>query len=148
MGMKITKTHFQIELSYRTANAVGSGGSGIPLIGDWKYNIVRTLAARSWGCRNAHGLHSHMLSGMTVIAQKSGRATRLSEKKRSIYKSLQQYFWSMNKEFFQRKISELNDDKLIDLLRTTNNSSNTEIFELARQEAERRKLNFEIQNPP
>jgi len=54
----------------------------------------------------------------------------------------------MNKEFFQRKISELNDDKLIDLLRTTNNSSNTEIFELARQEAERRKLNFEIQNPP
>jgi len=85
---------------------------------------------------------------MTVIAEKSGRATRLSEKKRSIYKSLQQYFWSMNKEFFQRKISELNDDKLIDLLRTTNNSSNTEIFELARQEAERRKLNFEIQNPP
>src|SRR5258708_38362683 len=54
----------------------------------------------------------------------------------------------MNKEFFQRKIGELTDAKLIDLLRTTNNSSNVEVFELARQEAQRRKLNFEIHNHP
>ena len=33
-------------------------------------------------------------------------------------------------------------------MRTTNNSSNVEVFELARQEAQRRKLNFEIHNHP
>ena len=50
----------------------------------------------------------------------------------------------MDKEFFDRKIKELTDDKLIDLLQKTDNERNPEIFNLAKKEAELRKLNFEL----
>jgi hypothetical protein len=49
----------------------------------------------------------------------------------------------MDKEFFQRKIKELTDDKLIDLLQKTSNEFNLDIVELAKEEAERRNLPFE-----
>lgn len=52
----------------------------------------------------------------------------------------------MDKEFFQRKIKELPDDKLIDLLQKTTNEFNPEIFGIAKEEAERRNLKFELTN--
>lgn len=45
----------------------------------------------------------------------------------------------MNKEFFERKVSELSDDKLQDLLKLRNDA-NREIIELAIEEAEKRGL--------
>jgi hypothetical protein len=50
----------------------------------------------------------------------------------------------MDKEFFQRKIKELTDDRLIDLLQKTSGESNPDIFELAIEEAGRRNLKFEL----
>jgi hypothetical protein len=50
----------------------------------------------------------------------------------------------MDKEFFQRKIKELTNDKLIDLLQQTSNESSSDIFELANEEAEQRNLKFEL----
>src|SRR5687768_14440080 len=50
----------------------------------------------------------------------------------------------MDKEFFQRKIKELTDDKLIDLLQKTGGGSNPDIFELAKDEAEGRNVKFEL----
>ncbi len=50
----------------------------------------------------------------------------------------------MDKEFFERKIKELADDKLIDLLRKTGNDANPDIFDLAKKEAELRKLKFDL----
>jgi|APTNR8051073442_1049403.scaffolds.fasta_scaffold00005_354 hypothetical protein len=50
----------------------------------------------------------------------------------------------MDKEFFERKIKELTDDKLIDLLEKTSNKSNPDIFDLAKKEAESRKLVFNL----
>jgi hypothetical protein len=50
----------------------------------------------------------------------------------------------MDKEFFERKIKELTDDKLIDLLRKTGNEANPDIFHLAKKEAELRKLQFDL----
>lgn len=49
----------------------------------------------------------------------------------------------MDKEFFQSKIKELTDDKLIDLLQKTSNKSNTDIYEPTKKEAERRNLKFD-----
>jgi len=48
----------------------------------------------------------------------------------------------MDKEFFQRKIKELTDDKLIDLLQKTSGGSNPDIFELANKEADERNIKF------
>ena len=50
----------------------------------------------------------------------------------------------MNAEFYQRKIKELSDEKLLDLIRTTNNQRNNEIFGLAKEEADRRNLTFDL----
>jgi len=50
----------------------------------------------------------------------------------------------MDKEFLQRKIKELPDDKLIDLLQKTSGGSNPDIFELAKDEAEGRNVKFEL----
>lgn len=50
----------------------------------------------------------------------------------------------MDKEFFDRKIKELTDDDLIDLLQKTSNKHNPDIFDLAKKEAELRKLHFEL----
>src|SRR5947207_2351977 len=49
----------------------------------------------------------------------------------------------MDREFFQNKISKLDDSKLIDLLRTTHNSTNSDIFILVTEEMERRNLKFD-----
>lgn len=50
----------------------------------------------------------------------------------------------MNEFFFQRKIKELSDDKLIELLQKTGNDLNQDIFDLAKEEAERRGLEFKL----
>jgi len=50
----------------------------------------------------------------------------------------------MDKEFFERKIKELTDDNLIDLLQKTTNEANPDIFDLAKNEADLRKLKFEL----
>uniref|UniRef100_UPI004047C2DA hypothetical protein n=1 Tax=Roseivirga sp. TaxID=1964215 RepID=UPI004047C2DA len=50
----------------------------------------------------------------------------------------------MDKQFFHRKIKELTDDKLIDLLQKTGNDLNQEVFELAKEEAGRRGLEFKL----
>ena len=47
----------------------------------------------------------------------------------------------MDKEFFQRKLNELSNEKLIDLLKT-GRTNNLEIFQLAREEAARRNLPY------
>lgn len=51
---------------------------------------------------------------------------------------------NMDKDFFERKIKELTSDKLIELLRKTGDESNSDIFDLAKKEAESRKLQFEL----
>uniref|UniRef100_UPI004048D01C hypothetical protein n=1 Tax=Roseivirga sp. TaxID=1964215 RepID=UPI004048D01C len=50
----------------------------------------------------------------------------------------------MDEEFFQRKIKDLTDDKLIGLLQKTGNDLNQEVFELAKEEAGRRGLEFKL----
>jgi len=50
----------------------------------------------------------------------------------------------MYKEFFERKIKELTDDKLLNLLQKTRSESNQDIFQLAKDEAERRSIKFEF----
>ena len=54
----------------------------------------------------------------------------------------------MDKEFFQRKIKELTDDKLIDLLQKTSKEHNLDIFQLAKKEAEGRNLKFDLSDKP
>ena len=46
----------------------------------------------------------------------------------------------MDKGFFERKIKELTNDKLIDLLQKTENKVNSDIFDLAKKEADFRNL--------
>ena len=48
----------------------------------------------------------------------------------------------MNKEFFERKLRELEDSKLIDLLRIKDNA-NQDLIQLATEEARRRNLKIE-----
>jgi hypothetical protein len=52
----------------------------------------------------------------------------------------------MDKEFFERKIKELTNEKLIDLLQKTGNEVNPDIFDLAKKEAELRDLKFSLNN--
>ena len=47
-------------------------------------------------------------------------------------------------ELFKNKINGLSDDKLIELLRTTNNQHNAEVFELAKEESEKRNLTVDL----
>lgn len=54
----------------------------------------------------------------------------------------------MNKEFYNEKIVELTDDRLIALLQKSNNESNRGIFELAKDEAHRRNLKFNLTDTP
>jgi hypothetical protein len=53
----------------------------------------------------------------------------------------------VDRDFFERKIKELTDDKLIELLQKVSDESNREILELARQEAAYRRLGFKIAEP-
>ena len=50
----------------------------------------------------------------------------------------------MDKGFFERKIKELTNDKLIDLLQKTENKVNSDIFDLAKKEADFRNLQFSL----
>jgi hypothetical protein len=52
----------------------------------------------------------------------------------------------MDKEFFQQRIRELTTDKLINLLQKTSGEYDKVIFQLAREEAERRNVSFELIN--
>ncbi len=49
----------------------------------------------------------------------------------------------MNFDFYKSKIQELSDEKLKELLQIANNPSNKNIFELAKAEAEKRKISLE-----
>jgi hypothetical protein len=50
----------------------------------------------------------------------------------------------MDKEFYHRKIKELTNDKLMDLLQKTSNEFNQDIFELAKKQSKGRTLIFEL----
>jgi len=49
----------------------------------------------------------------------------------------------MDKEYFERKIKELTDDKLIDLLQKTSHEPGTDIYKVAKMEADQRGIKFE-----
>jgi hypothetical protein len=50
----------------------------------------------------------------------------------------------MDKKFFQQIIKELPNEKLINLLQKTRNEFNKDVFQLAKEEAERGNLEFEL----